>query len=149
MLSVPSYKFYTNRSKFEFEFNSTGVKGVITKIARFDEIDENVYNFSFGDLDTETGDISDSVTTNNGDRDMVLATAGEIVYYFSGVFSNSLIFIQGSNAVRTRLYQQALNKYWAEISSLFEVWGRTNDDWQYFEKGRNYNAFLGRRKVSV
>gem|GEM_PF-4916220 len=63
-------------SKFEFEFNSSGIKEVIAKVARFDEIDENVYNFSFGDLDKETGDILDSVTSNNGDRDMVLATAG-------------------------------------------------------------------------
>jgi hypothetical protein len=149
MLSVPSYKFYTNRSKFEFEFNSTGIKGVIAKVARFDEMDENVYNFSFGDLDKETGDISDSVVSNNGDRDMVLATVGQIVYYFSGVFSNALIFIQGGNAARTRLYQQALNKYWNEISVLFEIWGRTDDDWQRFEKGKNYNAFLGRRKFSV
>lgn len=51
MFSEDKYLYKTNSSFLDFEFESTGLKGVIKKIARFIKIGINVYNFGFGDLD--------------------------------------------------------------------------------------------------
>ena len=56
-------------------------------------------------------------------------------------------FIQGSTAARTRRYQMGINKYWEQISPIFEIFGQKDDTWELFRTGENYNVFLGRRKV--
>jgi len=146
MLNLPSYDFYTNRSRFDYEFQSLGPKGIIKKVARFDNIGTNIYNFGFGDVDEITGDISDNITSNNGDRDVVLATVAKIIYDFTGHFPEAAIFIQGTDAARTRLYQQGINKFWEQIEPVFEIQGHREGKWHPFERGKNYEAFLGRRK---
>lgn len=146
MLNLPSYDFYTNPSRFDYEFMSLGPKGVIRKVARFDQMGTNIYNFGFGDLDEKTGEISDSITTNNGDRDVVLATVANIIYDFTEHFPEAAVFIKGTDPARTRLYQLGINKYWEQIEPVFEVLGHREGRWQPFERGKNYEAFLGRRK---
>jgi hypothetical protein len=42
-------------------------KGKVKKIVRFTEIKKAVYNRAFGDLDELTGEISDTIVTNNND----------------------------------------------------------------------------------
>lgn len=146
MLNLPSYDFYTNRSRFDYEFMSLGPKGIIRKVARFESIGTNIYNFGFGDLDVSSGEISDTITSNNGDHDVILATLANIIYDFTSHFSEAVIFIQGSNSARTRLYQQGISKYWEQIELVFEILGYRDGKWCLFERGKNYEAFLGDRK---
>jgi hypothetical protein len=148
MLNLPTYTYYTNASHFDYEFESEGPKGVIKKVARFGEMGKNIYNFGFGDLDEATGEISDTVKSNNGDADKVLGTVAHIIYDFTGLFQGAAIFIKGTNAARTRWYQMGISSHWEQIEPVFEIIGRRNGEWEPFRKGTNYEAFIGRRKAS-
>jgi hypothetical protein len=148
MFTSDRYSYSTNATFLDYEFDSIGDKGVIKKVARFTKIERNVYNFGFGDLDESTGEISDTVVSNNGDGDKVLRTTAGIIYAFTGIYHDAAVFIKGSTPSRTRTYQMGINKYWDEINPHFEILGRINGRWDPFKKGINYEAFLGRRKAS-
>jgi hypothetical protein len=148
MFALEKYTYFTNLSGFEYEFESIGAKGVIKKIARFTKIGEPfIYNFGFGDLDEKTGDINDNIASNNGDQDKIMGTLGNIIFDFTTLYTDAQIYIEGSDAIRTRLYQINISKYWVDINEAFEVFGLKDDKWQRFTKGINYEAFLGRRKL--
>jgi hypothetical protein len=148
MLNLDSYIYKTNKNFFDYEFESIGPKGIIKKVARFNSIGENIYNFGFGDLDPRTGKIGDMVVSNNNDGDKVLATVAKIIYDFTNVFHGALIFIKGTTLSRTRWYQMGISKYWIQVEPIFEIWGLYQRKWEPFRKGKNYEAFLGRRKAS-
>ncbi len=147
MFSEDKYIFQTNSSYLDYEFESTGPKGVIKKVSRFIEIGVNVYNFGFGDLNESTGEISDTVVSNNGDGDKILITVASIIYDFTSVYTGAAVFIQGTTLSRTRRYQMGISKNWTQISAVFEVLGLENGQWEQFRPGENYEAFLGRRKA--
>lgn len=147
MFLEDKYTYTTNSSCLDFEFESIGPKGSIKKVARFSEIFTNVYNFGFGDLNAETGEISDSIVSNNGDIDKVLNTIASIIYAFTSTNVDAMVFVQGSTPIRTRLYQMNLNKYWPLINTLLEVFGLKSEKWEHFQPGENYSAILGRKKV--
>ncbi|HMI64472.1 MAG TPA: hypothetical protein VK517_00440 [Cyclobacteriaceae bacterium] len=75
-MNLVQYPFTSNREFLEFTFYSEGPHGNIEKRIRFKKIygHHNAYNLAFGDLDPKTGEISDSITTDNKDTDKVLAT---------------------------------------------------------------------------
>jgi len=54
----------------------------------------------------------------------------------------------GSNAAGTRLYRIGISANLDQILADFEVYGLSNDSWLAFEKGKDYEAFLVRRKLS-
>lgn len=147
MFTSDSYDYKTNGTHLDYEFESIGRKGTIKKVARFSLIGPKLYNFGFGDLDETTGKINDEVASRNGDRDKVLRTVARIIFDFTGMYTDSSVFIQGSTPARTRVYQMGLNKYWDDISIHFDVFGHTGKKWEPFEKGTNYEAFIGRRKA--
>lgn len=146
MFGLERYNYTADKTFMAYSFFSNGPYGIIQKIARFDKLGMNLYNFGFGDLDPLTGDISDTVVSNNHDTDIVMGTLGSIVYDFTGIFPEALIMIKGTNAARTRLYQININKHWDRINPVFEMFGLRDDNWEHFKKGINYDAFLGRRK---
>jgi len=148
MFSEDKYLYKTNSSFLDYEFESKGPKGKIKKVARFSEIGVNIYNFGFGDLNEMTGEISDTIVSNNGDGDKVLLTVANIIYDFTDVYIGVAVFIQGTSPSRTRRYQMGINKHWSQIIPIFEVLGLKNDKWEQFRPGENYEAFLGRRKAS-
>lgn len=148
MLILERYSFQTNPSFFDYEFESVGPKGTIKKVARFSPIQKGLYNFGFGDLDEKTGEISDTIVSNNGDGEKILATVAHIIYYFTGIYQEAAIFIKGTNAARTRWYQMGISKNWEQIEPVFEIIGYREAKWEPFRKGNNYEAFIGRRKTS-
>ena len=111
MFIADSYAYSTNAAHTDYEFESVGNKESIKKVARFTRIGENIYNFGFGDLNESTGEISDTVVSNNGDGDKVLRTAARIIYDFTDIHHGAAVFIQGSTPSRTRTYQMGINKY--------------------------------------
>jgi hypothetical protein len=147
MLNLEKYPYNTNKSLLDYEFESLGPKGIIKKVARFTEIGTNIYNFGFGDLDPITGEIDDSVASGNNDGDKILSTVANIIYDFTSVFPKAAVVIKGTTNSRTRRYQMGINKYWDQISQIFEVFGLKKNQWEHFRKGGNYEAFLGRRKA--
>ena len=78
-----------------------------------------------------------------------MATVAHIIYHFTGLFTEAIIFITGTTGSRTRLYQMNINRYWSELEPLFDVFGLQKGKWESFRYGVNYEAFVGRLKKSV
>ncbi len=145
-MQLPKYTYKTNQTFLDYEFESIGPKGKIKKVVRFTAIQKSVYNLAFGDLDKETGEISDTVVTNNSDSKKVLSTVAAIVYDFMNQYPESWVVAKGSTHSRTRLYRMGIANHFSEIEELFEVYGLRDNNWLRFELRRDYEAFLIRRK---
>ena len=105
------------------------------------------YNLGFGDWNKDEEKLDDFIATNNLDTEMVLATIASIVIDFSTRFPEVVIYATGSTDSRTRRYQMGINKYFNDIETLFDIYGYVEDNgWEDFKKGKNYDAFLVRRK---
>ena len=130
-----------------FEFVSEGHKGLVHKLIRFQPTNlKGVYNLAFGDKELLTDEINDSVITNNGDSEKVLATVVSAVYAFTDKYPNAWIYATGSTKSRTRLYRIGLSKFLSEVEEDFEILGECKDDWESFKLNIDYSGFLVRKK---
>jgi len=146
-MKLEKYTLIAEDSFMVYEFTSSGPKGIIPKIVKFSETNfQGLYNVAFGDKDLSTGGLNDLAISNNGDSEKVLATVVEAVYSFTDQFPGSFVYATGSNKARTRLYRMGITKYLKEIAKDFEVFGLRNHEWEIFEKGIEYEAFLAKRK---
>ena len=146
-MRLPKYRLKAERSLMVFEFISQGPKGQIPKLVKYSETNlKDMYNLAFGDKDSKTGQINDTIISNNGDSDMVLATVDSTVYAFTDKYPDTWVFATGSTKARTRLYRMGITKYITEIKKDFQVFGLRDDEWEKFEKEVDYDAFLVKRK---
>ena len=146
-MRLPKYRLKAEKSLMVFEFISQGPKGEIPKLVKYSETNlKDMYNLAFGDKDSKTGNINDTVISNNGDSDMVLATVVSTVYAFTDKYPDSWVFAIGSTKSRTRLYRMGITKYISEIKKDFQVYGLREDELEKFEKEVEYEAFLVKRK---
>ena len=53
----------------------------------------------------------------------------------------------GSTISRTRLYRMGITMYLDEIQKDYHIYGLRHDDWEIFEKGIEYEAFLAKSKI--
>lgn len=144
-MQLETYIFVKDPGKHYYEFYSEGPKGYVKKVVEYTRLDglkTESYNLSFGDWDENSQRVNDKTTTNNEDRDKVLATVAATVIDFMQKRPNAFLFAQGSTPGRTRLYQMSINKLREEILNHFVVRRFVNNKWQYFEPGMNYTAFL-------
>ena len=149
-MKLERYNLKAEDSLMIFDFTSTGPKGNIPKLIVFSDTNlKDLYNLAFGDKDLETGDINDLAISNNGDSEKILSTVVGAVYAFTDKFPNCYVYATGSSKARTRLYRMGLTKYLTEILIDFEIFGLRNFEWEYFEKGIEYEAFLAKRKNSI
>ena len=142
------YLVKTSRASMTFDFVSEGPKGLIPKRVEYRQYgNENIYNLGFGDLNVETGEIDDTVVTDNNDSKKVLSTVASTVYTFTEKYSGAVVYAQGSNAVRTRLYRIGISNNLEELTEKFDVRGYLpNKGWVVFEKNTDYLAFYIKRK---
>jgi hypothetical protein len=148
-MNLEHYEYKASADFSSYVFFSEGPKGKIKKVvtfAKIPNIDITVFALAFGDLDPETGGVNDKITTNNGDRDIVLATVANTVIAFCNTSGNHFIFAEGSTKSRTRLYRICISKYLDEITQDFEVFGVINDQYFVFQKNVDYDGFLVKRK---
>ncbi|GEO06185.1 hypothetical protein AAE02nite_38490 [Adhaeribacter aerolatus] len=130
-----------------FEFVSEGPQGQIKKLIQYSETNlKDFYNLGFGDKDERTGEIDDTIITNNGDSQKALATVAATVYAFTEKYPDSWIYATGSNIIRTRLYRMGITNNLIEIQKDFVVYGLKGNQWEVFEKEITYDAFLVKRK---
>jgi hypothetical protein len=109
-------------------------------------LDVGLFNLAFGDWNEEYHLLDDSVRTNNGDRDKVLATVAFTALDFTHQFTHVLLHIEGSTPARTRLYQMGIGNNLSEINKNFDIRGFRLQKWEPFMQGRNYEKFLAQRK---
>jgi hypothetical protein len=144
-MNHPKYPVFTD-DKYEYFFVSEGPRGKISKGVVYSPLGGNLFNLGFGDWNEKLKDLDDSTRSNNGDRDKVLMTVASTALDFTDEFPGAEIFIEGSTSARTRLYQMGIGDNILAINKNFEVKGSINGSWEPFQKGRNYDAFLIRRK---
>lgn len=116
---LPRYPYKTNTAFLDYEFISEGPKGNIKKVIRFSKIEAAVFNLGFGDLDEETGEISDTIVSNNNDSRIVLATVAATIHDFTIHYPNAIIIARGSTHSRTRLYRMGITNHLKEICMDF------------------------------
>ena len=145
-MNLPKYPVIVSDDLHVFEFFSEGPRGHIKKGVFYTLIGNDLYNLGFGDWVETSQDLDDSSRTNNGDPDKVLATVASTAIAFTNRFPAARIFIEGSTAARTRLYQISIGFNLEEISEDFDIQGFTSEEWETFRRGRNYKAFLISRK---
>ena len=150
-MRLEQYESSSNKMNTIFTFVSEGPKGKILKCVQYTEMKikgvSNLYNLGFGDVIGDSDKFDDLAVTDNQDRDKVLATVVNTVYKFTERYPESKIFLTGSNSVRKRLYQIAVNKYFDALSETFHIKGLTDDGIFDFEKNVQYLAFLVTRKI--
>jgi hypothetical protein len=141
------YELLAGENLLFFEFESDGSKGKVTKLIHYTETElKGFYNLGFGDKDHKTGEIDDTIITNNGDSKKILATVASSVYKFTNKYPNAWIYAIGSTKARTRLYRIGISNNLAEILQDFDIHGFKDGEWCVFVKNVEYDAFLVRRK---
>ncbi len=151
-MNQPQYKFQTNESFLDFEFESTGPNGRIKKVVRFtprNASGRTYFNLGFGDWNEVEGRIDDSSTSNNQDTQKVLATVAATVLEFTAVYPDMPVYARGSTPARTRLYQMGISANLAQIEPILEIYAlKKGGDWEPFQTGTNYEAFMAWRKIN-
>ncbi len=146
-MMLDRYQLKSGSNLTIFEFVSQGPKGQIPKLVQLFKTNyKDVFNLAFGDKNAETGQIDDIAISNNGDSEKVLATVVATVYAFTDKYPQALVYATGSTKARTRLYRMGISKYFEEAKKHFLIYGQINGEWEPFEIGIDYEAFLVRRK---
>ncbi|WP_218033525.1 DUF6934 family protein [Adhaeribacter aerolatus] len=146
-MKLDRYQLKAESTLMVFEFVSEGPQGQIKKLIQYSETNlKDFYNLGFGDKDERTGEIDDTIITNNGDSQKALATVAATVYAFTEKYPDSWIYATGSNIIRTRLYRMGITNNLIEIQKDFVVYGLKGNQWEVFEKEITYDAFLVKRK---
>ena len=147
-MNLDRYEFEVNKFSTEFTFISEGRLGRIEKSIQYEVMNGEVYNLGFGDKNPTTGEIDDTIVTNNGDMTKILATVAFSMYIFTNNNPNAWIYVTGSSQSRIRLYRMAINKYIEEINKDFIVYTSLEDEeWYPFEPNTTNQQFLIRRKL--
>jgi hypothetical protein len=114
-MNLERYEYSTNETFLDFELESEGPNGKIRKVVRYSPQNANgitYFNLAFGDLNEETQKIDDLATSNNKDRDKILATVAATVLEFTENFPDVIVYAKGSTPARTRLYQMGIISNW-------------------------------------
>ena len=148
-MHLEEYTAVKGDSDFSYEFYSEGPKGRIKKIVRFTPLTgygNDYYNLYLGDWLEAEDRLSGTVVSNNMDREKVLTTVAAIVVDFTASIPHAVIFAEGNTPSRNRLYQMGISANWQVINEYFDLHGFKDDKWERFQKNRNYESFLLRRK---
>jgi hypothetical protein len=146
-MKQPKYPLKAEADLTIFEFVSEGPKGRIPKLIEFTETNlKDFYNLAFGDKDEETGQINDRIVSNNNDTEKVLATVVSAVLAFTDKYPDAWVYATGSTNSRTRLYRMGINKYFEEVEAEFYIFGEHGDDWLPYEKERDFEGYVVKRK---
>lgn len=120
MIEQP-YLYYVLKEKTQYIFKSVGEKAVI-KIVIFTPLRGNIWNLGFGDLEND-GSINDTVITNNQDASKVLRTVAKIAIDFLTKYPNYVLEIKPVDSKRKRLYNGVFQRYFEEMSDIFQIIG--------------------------
>ncbi len=149
-MNIEQYSIISDGSNLSYKFLSIGPKGIIKKVVRYiqiKDINENLYNLSFGDWDEKSGKIDDLVNSNNGDSTKVLITVARTALEFANNFPEAYVLIIGSTRSRTRLYQMLIARNISDIDKYFDLQGFRNGYWEKYKTGTNFDAFLIKKKI--
>ena len=146
-MKLERYQLDGGKGLTSFEFTSRGPKGQILKLVQFTSTNQvNLYILAFGDKNLKTGDIDDLAISNNGDSEKVLATVVGAVEAFTDRYPDAFVYATGSTKSRTRLYRMGISRFLEDAEISFEIYGQMGADLEKFTLGRDYDAFVVKRK---
>ncbi|MEM6641425.1 MAG: hypothetical protein AAF616_00485 [Bacteroidota bacterium] len=146
-MNLERYELQSGEELEVFEFVSEGPRGRIPKIVQYFPTNyKNVYHLGFGDKNQVTGEIDDTIVSNNEDSEKVLATVIATLYAFTDKHRNAQVYATGSTDSRTRLYRMGISRYFDEALEDFEIFGELESSWELFKLERVYKGFLVKRK---
>ena len=126
-MDYQKYNVTANSNLTIFEFISSGIHGKIEKVIKFSETkNAEIVNLGFGDkvsCNNENFNIDDLKITDNGDRDVVLATIANAVYLFTELYPEKYVFFSGTCEARTRLYRMVISNNIIELNRTFHIFG--------------------------
>jgi len=147
MQQYEAYPFVLNEGKTHYHFQSIGKRGVFEKAIEFSPLNDNIYNLALLDFDPVTGEYSDDTVTDNGDTREVLATVLQIALHFLARNPYRTIYFTGNSDSRTRLYQIAIGKLFADVHGFLSIRGYDKERWSDFEPNGSFESFLIERKL--
>jgi hypothetical protein len=77
----------------------------------------------------------------------VLVTVASTVYKFLEQKPECSVFAIGSTKARIRLYRMGISNNLAEITADFLLFGFCENVWEAFERGKEYEAFLVKKRI--
>jgi hypothetical protein len=138
--------FYTFFSKH----NETVVLKAIV-YAPMEKRGQKYYNWGFGDLvvNRKTGEyfVDDKVESNNGDIRIVFYTVISTLPRFFDVHPEAVVYVEGSDQQRRRVYQRLIAKHWDQIEPFYRVVGFAKEKTEIFQPGIDYECILISRKA--
>jgi hypothetical protein len=148
-MRLENYSITFDDKQTTFDFISEGENGNIKKRIQFQSVNnKGLYNLAFGDFDVETNDFDDTVVTNNGDSQKILATVALSVFIFMEKYPIATVFAAGSTPSRTRLYKIGISNNIEEWQQDFNIFGfNEQQKWTIFKKEDSYSAFYIKRKI--
>ncbi len=146
-MNVSVYELTISKDRLRYEFVSVGSKGQIRKLIEYTYLSGvGFWNLGFGDLDETTGQVSDSVVSDNGDGRKVLASVIQSLLSFLNTHPAEAIIFTGSDERRTRVYHRIAIQYQREFLSLLTINGLTEDGFEEaIETDKSYLAFVIRK----
>lgn len=145
-MNMESYPVEVDECHNIYRFCSYGPKGAIEKIIKYELVSCDIFNLSFGDYDVMLNKVDDKRVSNNLDTLRVLVTVAKTLYDFTQRFPDSSIFVTGSTAARTRLYQRMLGAYQYLFQHDFNILGLKGVEWIPFQKNTHFTAFIAIKK---
>ena len=157
-MNYPKYDLTSSTNSTIFEFISSGTQGDIEKAIKYTVTkNPDIVNLGFGDKINSnekdgTFDIDDLNITDNGDRNIVLATVVNATYTFTEIYPEKFVFFSGSCEIRTRLYRMAIATNYDELRKTFHIFGilQNPDTGNYynipFNSSTKFIGFLIKRK---
>jgi len=76
-----------------------------------------------------------------------LATVVAAVHAFTAHYAGSWVYATGSTTARTRLYRMGINKYFDVVKEDFDIMSEQQNEWEWYEKGKDYQAFAVHFKI--
>lgn len=165
--------------KLKFLFNSEGHTRVI-KVIEYTLLEttanRKIYNFGFGDYDSQNDYVSDISVSNNGDVYKVYNTVLSTIPIFFEANPDGYILVKGSDSSiefydscksscrkkcevlckkqgrRISIYRNYINKNFSILKNDYTFWGGLSHPlteatmFEPFEVGKNYNALLVRKR---
>ena len=129
-----------------YYFESIGEKGKTVKIVAFFPLEDKVWNLGFGDLQDD-GSVNDLVTTNNQDARKVLQTVAKIAIDFLAQNPTEVLQIEPIDNKRKQLYNNIFQRYFQDITIIFNVLGILNGEEEVYTPLKSYSIFKISLKV--
>ena len=145
MITQP-YPYTELIPKTHYYFESVGQKGKIVKIVVFTFSEGNLWSLGFGDLGND-GFIDDSVLTNNQDARKVLQTVAKIAIDFLAQNPTEVLQIEPIDNKRKQLYNNIFQRYFQDITIIFNVLGILNGEEEVYTPLKSYSIFKISLKV--